>query len=365
MALTEFENLLGEFQWLPDRPERLPTLMEVAGYPHYENACSNILAFFFDPNKQHGLGTLFLDALAHIGEIPHREAIGSNVTVDREEITRAGNRIDLLIQSDSHAILIENKIWAPINNPLNDYAAHLDSLEPAGRSKHKFLLTLKRHTKKVGYEFRNITHEDLVQEIRGQLGNYVAGADTRYLTFMLDFLSTLDNLKGGMVMDPEFLEFLKSHGDGVEKLLIRIRSFKQELRNKVKQLAGYIDVGSNPNVTSKFWGEHLWGQDEEGSFHDILAYEIELNSFDSKVVVDTVIKSSGWEFHIFLRSEEDRTGKGKLRELLTHLGILLNDKDWRNRFVLKDRFRYGDDLKLVARVVQRIVPKLAASDGTS
>jgi hypothetical protein len=50
--------LLDDFSKLPDRVERGPTLMEIAGYPHYEIVCSNILAFYLDPEEPHGLGTL-------------------------------------------------------------------------------------------------------------------------------------------------------------------------------------------------------------------------------------------------------------------------------------------------------------------
>lgn len=114
-------------QQVPPRPERPPTLMEISGYPHYENVCSNILAFFFDPSKPHGLGTLFLDALAIIGCIKEPDwTTGADVQVDREEATSFGNRIDLLIRSHSHAIVIENKISAGADyNPLGDYAKRL------------------------------------------------------------------------------------------------------------------------------------------------------------------------------------------------------------------------------------------------
>ena len=79
----KWKALLDEFrQEVPRRPERLPTFMEVAGYPHYENVCSNILAFFFDPSKPHGLGTLFLDALARVGGIKDQEGtISGNVHI--------------------------------------------------------------------------------------------------------------------------------------------------------------------------------------------------------------------------------------------------------------------------------------------
>jgi hypothetical protein len=85
--------------------------MEIVGYPHYENVCSNFLAFFFDPEGPHGLGSLFLDTLVGaIGIEGVEEGLGGNVSVEREVFTGAGNRIDILIKSDSHAVLIENKI---------------------------------------------------------------------------------------------------------------------------------------------------------------------------------------------------------------------------------------------------------------
>lgn len=45
------EPFLG-LRALPGRAERLRILMGIAGYPHYENACSNILAFFMDPEDE-------------------------------------------------------------------------------------------------------------------------------------------------------------------------------------------------------------------------------------------------------------------------------------------------------------------------
>ena len=357
----QFDDLLDEFGKLPPRPDRRQTFLEIAGCAHKENACSNILAFFLDPEKPHGLGTLFLDALARIGDIRNQETIAGNVSVEREEHTGAGNRIDLLIQSDSHAILIENKIWASIDNPFDDYAAHLDSLEPPGRSKHKFLLTLRPHPDDVGHGFEKITHEQLVKKIRELLGDYVARADTRYLTFLLDFLNTLDHLRGGMVMDPEFLDFLKSHGDDVERLLIRIRAFKQELRNKVEQLAECIDVGSYSNVKRKFWGKQFWGQEDPGSLFDILAHDISLAS-GLVVAVDTAITTRGWSSaEIFVRRGGNQAD---LRNLLQRLKIPFQKIEGK-RLIHGTHFEYAADFGQIARVVEDVVRKLATSDSTS
>src|SRR5215210_3875791 len=118
---AEAATLLDEFGKLPDRIERPQTFMVIAGYPHYENVCSNFLAFFFDPEGAHGLGSLFLDALCEALGLEAREiGSGGNVSIRREVNTEAGNRIDILITSDSFAVLIENKIFAAVFNPFDD-----------------------------------------------------------------------------------------------------------------------------------------------------------------------------------------------------------------------------------------------------
>lgn len=346
--IDDLLNLLDEFCKLPPRPDRQPTLLEIAGCAHKENACSSVLAFFFDPAKPHGLGTLFLDALARIGGIQNREAIGSHVTVDREETTRTGDRIDLLIQSDCHAILIENKIGASIDNPFDAYAAHLESLPQA--HKHKFLLTLKSHSEDVGHGFENITHDHLVKEIRGLLGSYVADADTHYLTFMLDFLNTLDNLNRGTVMDQEFLDFVALRRKDAENFLKEINGFKDELRKKVHELADLIDVQTNVRQLP-------WRKRDE--LFDILGHHIRLAS-GLVVAVDTFISPGGWTI-----TSHARVGtKEELQNLLRRLEIPIEEID-RNRFVHLTDPKYAADLDRIASVVRDVVDKIAKSDGAA
>jgi hypothetical protein len=220
---NDYEQLMEAFQALPGRVERPRTFMEITRYPHYENVCSNVLAFFMDPAESHGLGTLMLDALTSEGNIT-AEGVWSNVSVEREVITHAGNRIDILVTSDDRAILIENKINASVINPFDDYAAYLDATV-GDRTKHKLLLTLYPSSGGRDWGFRNLTHEEYVGHIRSLLGNYVSGADTRHLTMFLDFLNTLENLRRGTRMNKEFVEFLARRGDDIERLSTDLQRF--------------------------------------------------------------------------------------------------------------------------------------------
>ena len=53
-ATTEFEEILKEFESIPEELKSA-SIFNIAGYPHYENVSSNILAFYFNPNAELGI----------------------------------------------------------------------------------------------------------------------------------------------------------------------------------------------------------------------------------------------------------------------------------------------------------------------
>ncbi len=365
MASNDFENLLSDFQRLPDRSERLPTFMEITRYPHYEDVCSNILAFFFNPNQPHGLESLFLDAILRIDGTQSPEGeLGSKVSVYREVSTSDGNRIDLLIQSESHAILIENKIRAEIKNPFRDYSNYLDTLPQT--HKYKFLLTLTPRSEGAECGFQNITHKQLVKKVRRLLGGYVARGDTRYLTFMLDFLNTLDNLQKDRVMDQAFLDFLKQRGAEVDKFLNEIKTFKEELHDKTERLDRHIDESPYPNVTRSFWGKNTWGGGaQDSSLYDSLGYSITLASFGvGGVVCAVIVDASGWSIEFYPKKRKNHDHQAKLRRLLQRLNIPHRPKEGSTKLFYPTPFGYSEELGRISSVVQGIVRKLATSDGS-
>lgn len=278
-------TLLDEFSRLPSRVARPRTFMEIAGYPHYENACSNILAFFMDPEESHGLGSLVLDAFAGaVGIADADVAIGGNVSVEREVNTNAGNRVDLLITSDDHAILIENKIYAVASNPFDDYAAYLDRVAN-DRAKHKILLTVFPSGEGSEWGFTNLTYEEFVGRIRSLLGCYVSSADTRYLTMFLDFMNTLESLHEGSRMDQGFIELLSERQEEAENFFYEMMRFKAELRKKVRELRSLINIDKYSNVEQSFYRQ-------QAGLYDDLVHDISVSK-DLGVRVDTSIFPQG------------------------------------------------------------------------
>lgn len=326
--------------------------MEIAGYPYLENVCSNVLAFFMDPEESHGLGSLVLDALASAGDISAgNEGVGGNVSVEREVATDNG-RIDILITSDDSAILIENKICARTNNPFDDYAAYLDCIAN-GRAKHKFLLTLYPTDEGTESDFVNLTYREFVKHIRSKLGNHIASADTRCLTMFLDFLNTLENLHRGTHMNPEFIKLLAERQEDAENLFYELTQFKLELRKKARELRNLINVEEYNNVEQRL-------ERERTSLYDDLVHDISVSE-DLVVSLDTSIFAEGWEIWIWPREGTYL----QLRNLLQELDIPFQEYESDGGFCHRDNFKhaYEENLEGIRLLTQDLIDKLATYRG--
>ena len=65
MCVCDFEKISAALNKTADIKikSRVKTFFDVAGFPHYENVLSNILAFFFYTNEEHNLKDLWIKSL--------------------------------------------------------------------------------------------------------------------------------------------------------------------------------------------------------------------------------------------------------------------------------------------------------------
>ena len=59
---TDYLKIFLKYNSLPEIKQQI-SIFDVSGYPHYENVCSNVLAFYLHPQKEHDLENLVLSAL--------------------------------------------------------------------------------------------------------------------------------------------------------------------------------------------------------------------------------------------------------------------------------------------------------------
>lgn len=235
--LSPFQQLFTQFQALHIKERKGATFLEIARFPHRETVWSNILAFYLDPNREHGLHDLLLKSLF--------EAIGQDVTglltslhtirVQTEIITSKGNRLDLMVSGGKFVLGIENKVEASLYNDLADYGATLDS-HAGGAQVYKVVLS--RYPVVANNHFVNVTYAQLVQVVRTNLGNYTDYADSKYLLFLLDFLKTIEkhHNPSSFMENPDVLNLLRQNTAAVEELVKHHNAFRSELVSKMDRV---------------------------------------------------------------------------------------------------------------------------------
>jgi hypothetical protein len=238
--LGELEKFL--WQSIPEQQEEL-TIFDIAGFPHYERVLSNIYAHYLDQYEQHGFGNLFLKALINAiskkatkrfqPKLKYLENWGE-WTVWKEEPIE-GKFIDILLIDESEQnpkyLIIENKVNAPLDNPLDTYWNYTNS-----RAKVGVVITLK-DTPTDHNGFINITHEEFLSEIKKLIGSYFEKSKNRDLVILRDTMINIDYLQNKKTMDSKLLQFYHENAEKIESIYTLRQNLRGEFLKSVEKLA--------------------------------------------------------------------------------------------------------------------------------
>ena len=252
MTDTEFKKRYEELfkEKIPLSKNIRKTFLEIGGVPHFENIISKFYAFYFDKTEEHHFNDLFLKSICKLIENKtSKEIIFRDYSVYTELMTQKNGRMDIVIEEndETSAIIIENKIFHKINNDLEDY---WDSIKASNKNKIGILLTLK-NTDTRNTNFINITHFELIETIRNNIGKYLETCDDRHLLFMNDLFNNITNLMGNNNMNDK----LKFYFENKEKIsqLSEIKEearkhFLREIENTSNILDYELDKGKENNI---------------------------------------------------------------------------------------------------------------------
>lgn len=204
-TILQLENS-GDFNRLHQQFHQFNPL-KVLRVDQYEIRHSNVLAWLFDPNENHRLGSFFLrkvlmnlvtkseneDKIDHFDYLPFLHASLSDVVVHREWSTNGNGAIDLLIEIPSLQLilLIENKFHATESiGQLDRYLTSVTSRYPDWEVLPVFL-TLSGETP--SHEaYWMLAYEDVLQIITQELDlNKETIADSIY-DFLKYYISLLE-----------------------------------------------------------------------------------------------------------------------------------------------------------------------------
>lgn len=286
------DDLIKRFKELPETKKEDESIFSICGFPHYERVTSNVLAFFLNNQREHGLGNLFIESLLSLSKIPI-EGFDLNYQVEIETPTTKGKFIDLDILGNDYRIIIENKIFAPLYNDLEEY---YNFASKKNTKVIAYVLSLFPQPPELKHKYKKylfITYEMLFEEIRKRIGEFMTDSNQRYLPLLFDFMKNIENLKRGNVMDLEFIDFVKENQKDVEKINIRLKQLHDDLRKIVQSV--------NSTVFDKFGSEKIkqWPYRALPGIFDTAVSEIKLEN--EVVIIDATINLPGWSFEIFMR----------------------------------------------------------------
>ncbi|MDE6560949.1 MAG: PD-(D/E)XK nuclease family protein [Muribaculaceae bacterium] len=250
-----YEKLLEEFEALP-KVNTNPTFMELCHMisDRFEERCSQILCFFLKPNAPHKLHDLLIKSLLDAVKIDIPYSL-RDVHVRTEEKTSDGKFIDITVTGDNFVIAIENKIGAELYNPLDSYVSHIK--ECYNNKKYQFFIVLSARrivdTKEIRkmecHNYLYVNYSTLFEKIKQNLGHYAIEADHNYLTFLFDFIRTIE--KRYYFTNMELNKFFFSNRDHIENLISQYDAFKknilQEQTEHISQLQGRISALTEVN----------------------------------------------------------------------------------------------------------------------
>lgn len=188
--LQELSSWLSRCKDIPPKRLRQRTLLDIVGINHRENSWSDIYAYFFNPKEEHKLDHLFVNALNVL--IEQKSGLKplklEHFSIIREKVIDDKKRIDILIQNEEEALIIENKVYAGLYNDLSSY---WESVEVPTINKRGVILSLApiKNTNK----FVNITHKEFADEIIKKIPAYFQSADSKSLLFLQDFIQNIYN----------------------------------------------------------------------------------------------------------------------------------------------------------------------------
>ena len=230
---------------IPEVKEKPKTFLGIAKQPHYENVLSNLYAFYFDIKEEHGMYDLFISTFLEIidikgGGLDKILNFNEDFEVTTELATKEG-RIDIFLESDYSAIIIENKVNHQLINDLDDYWKHSGK---SSRNKIGIVLSLKEISKINHVDFINITHLEFLTKVMENSGKYLSNANDKYMIFLKDFYQNILNLSDS-IMDNGKLSFYLEHQNKIND----IQNINGEVHNYI---LSEIDAASKYFETQTF-----------------------------------------------------------------------------------------------------------------
>ena len=239
MSNLSFTTLMDfiTVETIPNKQYYSKTFLEIANQPHYENVISNIYAFYFDSQEEHGLGKLFVDSLIELLKSKHQIEIEEQdyLFVETEVVIEDQKRIDIALFNHDIAIIIENKIYHHLNNDLKTYFNHYKQ-----KNKYGIVLSLLPVSDINNSNFKNLLHKELLDLVIENLTKLESVKENKYVTFLNDLHHNIIKLSTPE-MNAESVKFYFQNQEKINRLSDLKFEFRDHLRNEALKVGKSMD----------------------------------------------------------------------------------------------------------------------------
>ncbi len=261
-SIIVYEKLLHEFLALP-KTNGNPTFMDLCqmGGDRFEERCSQILSFYFNPDAPHNLRGLLLKSLFDAAKIDIPYSVRSVRTLT-EEMASDGKFIDITVVGENFVIAIENKIGAGLYNPLDSYADYINA-NYKDKEYQIFIVLSARiivdsaEIKKMEENhYKYVNYSSLFNAIKSNIGFYAVDADQSYLTFLFDFIRTIE--KRFYNTNMELNKFFFANRKNIDNLISQYYAFKDGILQTQKEHIGRLKGQISERTGREWWAWQGW-----------------------------------------------------------------------------------------------------------
>jgi hypothetical protein len=287
-------------------------IFSIGGRGHYENPITDLLAFFIDPNEEHGFGDLFLKSLFESAHItPPLLQLSSPPC--REQNTNQGNRLDLILESEDWLLVVENKVRHHAINPFDDYVQFAQA-SCVGRNLYFILLSVREEKPPSGWN--NVTWRTYVDQVKKNVGSYLTtGGNVKWHVIMREFLLNVESECGDDSMKEARIEFVRSNYEAIQEM-------EDMLKEYISHMAtcglDAIRKASDQKEDIASSLQHNWGK--EG-----IALRLISRAWGAKTNITLLLKRDGSlaiQFYVYDIADE------KVNDLRNHIDETKYKKLW-------------------------------------
>lgn len=259
MEVSAMKALLDKAHHLKP-PKRERTLFDIGARGYFENPTSELLAFFLDPSAEHGFAGDVLKALMETLPQNAQPPVSDWFLTRspwREWGTSGDKRIDLVLESERWALVIENKVYHGLLNDFANYTHDAQVRLSWGGTREVLRVVLSPHGEVPAEPgWLGLRYADLLEHLKVAVGNlYAQCGENKWLLFLREFVLHLENLTVTDSVTEMQQQYVLEHLGDIEALnnakndaLLRLR---QRLQASIND--ALIDLGLSINTCQESW----------------------------------------------------------------------------------------------------------------